>query len=129
MAAHTWDKRSYCENCHTSSSKKHSIKMPHDRYARTFKYGSHQLKPFRIAARTPVEVVTEWNFADNNNANDWSVTVWAADGPVSIRRADNASSDTLPVINRRTDIQEEAIIEPAAVAPVPIHEDPLYLDF
>ena len=130
VAAHTWDRRSYCDNCVDSSSKKHTIKMPHDHYHRTFKYGSHQLKPFQIAAGVPVEGITEWNFADPHNANDWSVTVWAKDGPVSIRRQDNVASQALPVIDRRTDIQEEPLPDPSA-APVfvPMHEDPLYIDF
>lgn len=129
MAAHTWDKRSYCDNCVDTSSKKHTIKLPHDKYHRTFKYGSHQLAPFQIAAGVPVEVITEWHFADPHNANDWSVTVWAKDGPVSIRRADGSPTDELPVIDRRTDIQEEPLPEPSAPVFVPMHEDPKYLEF
>ena len=113
MAAHTWDRRSYCDACVDSTdAKKHSIKVPHDYYARSFKFGSHQLKPFDIAANTPIEVVTEWNFADPRIANDWSVTVWAKDGPVSVRRSDNATSSELPLIERRTDIQEDPLPDP-----------------
>ena len=113
MAAHTWDRRSYCDNCvDTLDTKKHSMKVAHDIYHRTFQYGSHQLKPFTIRAGVPVEVVTEWNFADPLNANDWSLTAWAADGPVRVRRADNVASKTMPVINRRTDIQEEPLPDP-----------------
>ena len=97
------------------------IKVPHDKYHRSFKYGSHQLKPFQINANSPVEVITEWNFADPHNANDWSVTVWAKDGPVNVRRGDGKASTTMPVIDRRTDIQEEPLPDPeAAAAPVPI---------
>ena len=112
MAAHTWDRRSYCDNCVTSSTKKHSLKVAHDKYHRTFQYGSHQLQPFTIRAGVPVEVVTEWNFAEEHNANDWSLTAWAAEGPVSVRRADGVASRTMPVINRRTDIQEEPLPDP-----------------
>ena len=100
VTAHTWDDRSLADGCKDYlSEKKHSIKVPHDPWARSFRYGSHQLEKFTIAAGESVQVTTEWNWTDPNHPKDWSVTVWAKDGPVTVTNNNGRTSDVFPVIN------------------------------
>lgn len=81
-----------------SSAKRHGIKVPHDRYTRTFRYGDHQLEPFTMQANTSIEIITEWNWTDSAKPKDWSVVVWAKDGPITIVNQNGNASDVMPVI-------------------------------
>ena len=43
-------------------------------------HGSVEIPPYTFKAGESIKITTEWNHADANTANDWSVTAWGASG-------------------------------------------------
>ena len=87
VTAHTWDKRSMGSTCNAlwyNTGKYHSIKAPHDPYYRVFNEGDHQLEPFVLTAGTPVDIDLEFDWSNSEVSADWSVTIWAEGGNVSV---------------------------------------------
>lgn len=109
-------------------NKKHSIKVPHDRYVRTFRYGDYQLDKFTMTAGQSMEVVVEWNFADSEDQfipKDWSLVAWAESGAVEVTNQDGSTTDSLPFIERRIaadeiessseEEEEEVVVNPEII--------------
>ena len=92
VTAHTWDRRSMGNTCNAlwwDTGKYHSIKAPHDYYYRVFNEGDHQLAPFVLSPNNPIDIVVEFDFSNPQVSADWSVVMWAPDGPVSVTYKDN----------------------------------------
>lgn len=102
VTAHTWDKRSMGSTCNHlwyNTGKYHMIKAPHDPYYRVFSEGDHQLEPFTLAANTPVDIDVEFDWSNPAVSADWSVTIWAESGTVSVKYKDDAiQTQELPLL-------------------------------
>ena len=95
-----------CRSNWYGTGRYHSVKAPHDYYFRVFYEGDYQLDPFTLKPGEDVDIVVEFDFSNPQVSNDWSVTLWAPDGPVSVRYKDNRyESDHFPLLgnNPNTD--------------------------
>ena len=79
----------------------HSAFISGDAAVTTFEHGFVQFAPFELEADTEIMIITEWNFTEPaRTARDWSVTVWAETGELSLRHEKGWTSDHMPVIDR-----------------------------
>ena len=78
-----------CNALWWDTGKYHSIKAPHDYYYRVFNEGDHQLAPFVLSPNNPIDIVVEFDFSNPQVSADWSVVMWAPDGPVSVTYKNN----------------------------------------
>ena len=106
VTAHTWDKRSYSEECR-STNKIHSIYMEGDFTVYTFREGARQMNGIEFVANEPKSFILEFDWARENITKDWSVTAWAAGGTIEVSHSDGITSDTLPYIGEYREEREE----------------------
>ena len=93
VTAHTWDKRSMGSSCNhlwRNTGKYHMIKAPHDHFFRVFNEGDYQLEPFVLEQGKPIDIDVEFDWSNPEVSADWSVTIWAAGGTVSVKYKDDA---------------------------------------
>ena len=66
------------------------IKAPHDRFHRVFNEGDYQLEPFVLKQGEPIDIDVEFDWSNPEVSADWSVTIWAEGGTVSVKYKDDA---------------------------------------
>ena len=105
VSAHTWDARTYPDECHVKNLK-HSIYMFGAPTIDTFEKGAHQMKAQKFKAGEKKQYVLEFDWSRENITPDWSITVWAEFGKVSVVYSDYRASDTLPFIEKTDKLQD-----------------------
>ena len=105
VTAHTWDARTYPDECHVKN-KKHSIYLFGAPTIDTFEKGAHQMKAQKFKAGEKKQYVLEFDWSRENITPDWSITVWAEFGEVSVVYSDYRESDTLPYLERTEKLQD-----------------------
>ena len=100
VTAHTWDARSYPDECR-AENKAHSIYLEGDRNIALFKEGTTQLLPIDFKPGETKKFIVEWDWARENITPDWSLTAWAEKGDVTVKHAAGLTTDTLPFVERR----------------------------
>ena len=59
-------------------------------------------EPFEMLEGTEIRIITEWDFRDENQAADWSVTAWSQKGKISLRHDKGYEShEGLPYIEEK----------------------------
>ena len=74
-----------------------------------FAEGSNQMKPESFKAGEMKHYILEFDWGRKDITRDWSITAWAEKGGVSIKYSDGRQSDSLPFIEKTT----ELVFEPA----------------
>mmetsp|Transcript_30626 Transcript_30626/g.37838 ORF Transcript_30626/g.37838 Transcript_30626/m.37838 type:complete len:152 (+) Transcript_30626:1471-1926(+) len=94
VTAHSWEKRSYPEECQHKNLV-HSIYLEGDTTVYTFRNGARGMAPIEFGAMETKNFVVEWDFARKDITTDWSVTVWASEGRVAIQHSKDIPTATL----------------------------------
>ena len=83
---HTWDERSMPTKCHEGTEPHYYVseKLQSEFGWNGFREGSFPMKPYAIKAGETVELLTKWNWNNQNVARDWSVTAWGDKGKVTV---------------------------------------------
>lgn len=112
LTAHLWDSRGMSKSCNQhlgygNTGKYHSFYRPGAEYVMVFNEGAMQLDAFTLEAGQPMDVWVEFDFSKEELSNDWSVTIWAASGNVTVTHKKGYTSDTMPVIGAKPASEEE----------------------
>ena len=89
---------SSCNDLWYGTGKYHSIKAPHDPYYRVFNEEGYQLDPFVLEANTPLDIDVEFDWTNSDLSADWSFTIWAESGEVTVRHSSGIETQHLPVL-------------------------------
>ena len=100
VTAHTWDERTYPQEC-LKRNKVHSIYREGNNVVDMFRNGAHQMKPVAYRAGESKSYILEFDWDREGVTPDWSVTVQAKNGSVSVKHQNGLSSDSLPYIEKR----------------------------
>ena len=100
VTAHTWDERTYPQEC-LKRNKVHSIYREGNNVVDMFRNGAHQMKPVAYRAGESKSYILEFDWDREGVTPDWSVTVQAKNGSVSVKHQNGLSSDSLPYIEKK----------------------------
>ena len=81
MTVHTWEARSQPYECR-KPHKLHSIYRVGDYTVDMFRDGAKQMRPQHYKAGETYSYILEFDWSREDVTPDWSITVYAEDGPV-----------------------------------------------
>ena len=102
LTVHTWEPRSQPYECR-KRHKLHSIYRMGDFTVDMFRDGAKQMRPQQYKAGKSYTYILEFDWSREDVTPDWSVTVYAENGPVHVKHYDNIESDVLPNIEKQLD--------------------------